>query len=139
MLIKEIFIMMIIKRLLSTFLAISILFTGSIQIVQAAMISAEQVAQSSVTTTGQQDREKIVSMLSRDDVQSQLVARGIDPTEAKLRVASLTDDEASSLATQLDKAPAGGIIGAILLVFFVLLLTDILGFTKIFPFTRSVR
>ena len=131
--------MMIIKRLLSALLAISILFTGSIQIVQAAMISAEQVAQSSVTTTSQQDREKIVSMLSRDDVQSQLVARGIDPTEAKLRVASLTDDEASSLATQLDKAPAGGIIGAILLVFFVLLLTDILGFTKIFPFTRSVR
>ncbi len=131
--------MMIIKRLLSALLAISILFTGSIQIVQAAMISAEQVAQSSVTTTSQQDREKIVSMLSRNDVQSQLIARGIDPTEAKLRVASLTDDEASSLATQLDKAPAGGIIGAILLVFFVLLLTDILGFTKIFPFTRSVR
>lgn len=131
--------MMIIKRFLSALLAISILFTSSIQIVQAAMISAEQVAQSSVTTTGQQDREKIVSMLSRDDVQSQLIARGIDPTEAKLRVASLTDDEASSLATQLDKAPAGGIIGAILLVFFVLLLTDILGFTKIFPFTRSVR
>lgn len=131
--------MIIIKRLLSALLAISILFTGSIQIVQAAMISAEQVAKSSVTTTSQQDREKIVSMLSRDDVQSQLVSRGIDPTQAKLRVASLTDDEASSLATQLDKAPAGGIIGAILLVFFVLLLTDILGFTKIFPFTRSVR
>lgn len=132
--------MMIIKRLLSALLATSILFTGSIQIVQAAMISAEQVAQSSVTATGEQDREKIVSMLSRNDVQSQLVARGIDPSEAKLRVASLTDDEASSLASQLDKAPAGGgIIGAIVLVFLVLLLTDILGFTKIFPFTRSVR
>jgi hypothetical protein len=40
----------------------------------------------------------------------------------------------------MDKAPAGGgIIGAIVLVFLVLLLTDILGFTKVFPFTRSVR
>ena len=131
--------MMIVKRFLSAFLATSILFTGSIQTVQAAMISTEQVAQSSITAKGAQDREKIVSMLSRDEVQSVLVARGIDPMEAKSRVAALTDDEAGSLATQLDKAPAGGIIGAILLVFFVLLLTDILGFTKIFPFTRSVR
>lgn len=131
--------MMIVKHSLSAFLATSILFTGSIQTVQAAMISTEQVAQSSITAKGAQDREKIVSMLSRDEVQSELVARGIDPMEAKSRVAALTDDEAGSLATQLDKAPAGGIIGAILLVFFVLLLTDILGFTKIFPFTRSVR
>ena len=43
------------------------------------------------------------------------------------------------LADQIDSAPAGGIIGAILLVFFVLLVTDILGLTKVFPFTRSVR
>lgn len=131
--------MMIVKRFLSAFLATSILFTGSIQAVQAAMISTEQVAESAITSRGDQDRAKIVSMLSRDEVQTELVARGIDPTEAKSRVAALTDDEASSLASQLDKAPAGGIIGAILLVFFVLLITDILGFTKVYPFTRSVR
>ncbi len=131
--------MMIVKRFLGAFLAVSILFTGSIQSLQAAMISTEQLSNSTSTAQSTQDREKIVSMLSRDDVQSQLVMRGIDPTEAKSRVAALTDDEASSLAAQLDKAPAGGIIGAILLVFFVLVLTDILGFTKIFPFTRSVR
>lgn len=131
--------MMIVKRFLSAFLATSILFTGSIQAVQAAMISTEQVAQSAITSKGDQDRAKIVSMLSRDEVQTELVARGIDPTEAKSRVAALTDDEASSLSSQLDKAPAGGIIGAILLVFFVLLITDILGFTKVYPFTRSVR
>lgn len=131
--------MMIVKRFLSAFLATSILFTGSIQAVQAAMISTEQVAASVITNQGDQDRAKIVSMLSRDEVQTELVARGIDPNEAKSRVAALTDDEANSLASQLDKAPAGGIIGAILLVFFVLLVTDILGFTKVYPFTRSVR
>lgn len=131
--------MMIVKRFLSAVLATSILFTGSIQAVQAAMISTEQVAESAITSKGDQDRANIVSMLSRDEVQSELVARGIDPTEAKSRVAALTDEEASSLSSQLDKAPAGGIIGAILLVFFVLLITDILGFTKVYPFTRSVR
>lgn len=131
--------MIMAKRFLSAFLAMSILFTGSIQTVQAAMIATEQVAESAITSNGQQDRAKIVDMLSREEVQSALVARGIDPMEATSRVAALSDDEANKLATQLDKAPAGGIIGAIVLVFLVLLLTDILGFTKIFPFTRSVR
>jgi hypothetical protein len=131
--------MKIVKRFLSAFLATSILFTGSIQAVQAAMISTEQVADSAFTVKSNQDREKILNMLSRDDIQSELVARGIDPMEAKSRVAALSDEEANQLATELDKAPAGGIIGAILLVFFVLLITDILGFTKIFNFTRSVR
>lgn len=131
--------MMIMKRCLSAVLVTSILFTGSIQAVQAAMIGTEQIAAPAITQKGEQDRAKIVDMLSRDEMQTELVARGIDPAEAKLRVAALTDDEANTLASQLDKAPAGGIIGAILLVFFVLLITDILGFTKVYPFTRSVR
>jgi hypothetical protein len=131
--------MIFVKRLFSAFLAASILFTGSIQTVQAAMISAEQVAESSITSQGNQDRTLIVAALSREDVQAALVARGIDPAQAQDRVAALTDEEASMVASQLDTAPAGGIIGAIVLIFLVLLLTDILGFTKIFPFTRSVR
>jgi hypothetical protein len=131
--------MIFVKRFFSAFLAASILFTGSIQTVQAAMISAEQVAESTVTNEGNQNRTLIVAALSREDVQAALIARGIDPAQAKDRVAALSDEEASMVASQLDTAPAGGIIGAIVLVFLVLLLTDILGFTKIFPFTRSVR
>ncbi|HVJ23762.1 MAG TPA: PA2779 family protein, partial [Burkholderiales bacterium] len=52
-----------------------------------------------------------------------------------------TDAEAAELAARIDDLPAGGIgiVGAILVVFLVLLLTDILGYTKIFPFTRSAR
>lgn len=127
------------KRFTSAFLAASILFTGYIQTVQATMISTEQVAQSAITAKGDQDRSLIFSTLSRDDVQSALVARGIDPAQAQSRVAALSDDEASSLASKLDNAPAGGIIGAIVLIFLVLLLTDILGFTKVYPFTRSIK
>ncbi len=131
--------MIFVKRFFSAFLAASILFTGFIQTAQATMISTEQVAQAAITAKGDQDRSQIVSALSREDVQSALVARGINPDEATSRVAALTDDEASSLASQLDNAPAGGIIGVIVLIFLVLLLTDILGFTKIYPFTRSIR
>ena len=127
------------KRFLTAFLAVSILFTGSIQTVQAAMITTEQVAGSTFSAAGNDDRSRIVAALSREEVQTALVARGIDPAQAQGRVAAMTDEEASVVASQLDTAPAGGIIGVIVLIFLVLLLTDILGFTKVYPFTRSVR
>lgn len=72
-------------------------------------------------------------------MRSQLEAYGVNPADVKARVAALTDAEAADLARNIDTAPAGGILGLILLVFLVLLITDILGLTKIFPFTRSVR
>lgn len=131
--------MIFVKRFFTAFLAASILFTGSIQTVQAAMISSEQVAEQAFASSAEQDRARILSVLSREDVQVALMERGIDPAQARDRVASLTDEEASAMASQIENAPAGGIIGAILLVFFVLLVTDILGLTKVFPFTRSVR
>jgi hypothetical protein len=44
------------------------------------------------------------------------------------------------VAAQIDAAPAGGdVLGVIIFIFVLLLVTDILGFTKIFPFTRSIR
>ena len=130
---------MIMKRLFSLFVAASILFTGNIQIAQAALVSSEQVAQSAGIAKAEQDRERIYAALAREDVRNELVKRGVDPLQVEQRVAALTDEEASAMAEQIEKAPAGGIIGAIVLIFLVLLLTDILGFTKVFPFTRSVR
>ena len=87
------------------------------------------------------DRARVLSVLERSDVQAQLQARGVSPADVKARVAALTDDEVAQLAGQIDAAPAGGtdVLGFILVVFIVLLITDILGFTKIFPFTKSVK
>ena len=130
---------MIMKRLFSLFVAASILFTGNIQIAQAALVSSEQVAQSAGIANAEQDRQRIYAALSREDVRNELVKRGVDPMQVEQRVAALTDEEASAMADQIEKAPAGGIIGAIVLIFLVLLVTDILGLTKVFPFTRSVR
>ena len=46
----------------------------------------------------------------------------------------------AQLAGRIDTLPAGGeILGAIVLIFLVLLLTDILGFTKVFPFTKPIK
>ena len=70
-----------------------------------------------------------------------LQARGVSVEAARERVAALTDAEAAHVAAQIDQAPAAGsdVLGIIFTIFIVLLITDILGFTKIFPFTRSIR
>ena len=78
----------------------------------------------------------------RSEVHKHLLAWGVNPEEAKARVDSLTDQEIDKIATQIDQLPAGGdalgtIVGAALLIFIVLLITDILGFTDVFPFVKS--
>jgi hypothetical protein len=67
----------------------------------------------------------------------------VNPEEAKARVDSLTDQEIAKIAARIDQLPAGGdglgvIVGAAVLIFLVLLLTDILGITDIFPFVKKV-
>ena len=129
--------MTLFKRLFSVLLAVCFANGVMIQTAQAALVSTEQVAR--VAATNASAHQRLNDMLARADVQAELERLGLSPDLAKERIAALTDSEAAALAQQIDSAPAGGIIGAILLVFFVLLVTDILGFTKVFPFTRSVR
>jgi hypothetical protein len=94
-----------------------------------------------VATDAALDHQRIAALLEREEVQEQLRARGVDPAEARARASALTDAEAAQLVSNIDEAPAGGvgIIGAVLIVFLVLLLTDILGYTKVFPFTKPAR
>jgi len=83
----------------------------------------------------------VLNILDREDVLVQLKAHGVSPADVKARVAAMTDDEVAQLAGQLDSLPAGSsdVLGFILVVFIILLITDILGFTHIFPFTKSVK
>lgn len=86
------------------------------------------------------ERERIAGLLERGEVRARLQALGVDPVDAKARVAALSDAEAAQLSAQLDELPAGGdLLGAAVLIFLVLLFTDIMGYTKVFPFTRSAR
>jgi len=87
-------------------------------------------------------QKRIHMFLDRSDVHHHLVAWGINPDEAKARVDSLTDAEIENIASRLGHLPAGGnavgtIVGAALIIFIVLLLTDILGFTDVFHFVRK--
>jgi len=127
------------KQTLAALLIVSTAHVGFVQTAQAAMIGTEQVAQASTARSANDARSQLNDAFARADVQARLQALGVDSRDARERVAALTDDEATRLAGEIDKAPAGGIIEVILFVFFVLLVTDILGFTKVFPFTRSIR
>lgn len=89
---------------------------------------------------GSAQRARVSAFLDREDVRAQLQARGVAAADVQERVAAMTDEEVAQIASQIDTLPAGGdVLGVLLTVFLVLLLTDILGFTKVFPFTRSIR
>lgn len=98
-----------------------------------------------IVTTDQvqaaRDRDKVRTFLDRAEVRAQLENLGVDANAARARVDALTDEEVSNLAARIDTLPAGGdsFLGILFAVFIILLVTDILGLTKVFPFTRSVR
>ncbi len=95
-----------------------------------------------VITANQADsaRQKLQRYLEREDVRAGLEQSGVAPAAAKARVDALSDDEVAAVAGKIDALPAGGdFIGALVFVFVLLLITDILGFTKVYSFTRPVR
>lgn len=130
------------RRCIATFVAACIGFGGLAQTAQAGgLISAEQVAASVGLRTPADHRARLLAALERADVAAALVAHGVSPEQARLRVAALTDAEAARLAAEIDQAPAGAseLIGTLVLVFVVLVFSDILGYTRIFPFIKPIR
>ena len=105
---------------------------------------AQLIGTSTVIASQQQvaSRDRINAFLGRHDVQQVMVQRGVDAAEAQKRVASLSDSELVKISQAMDQLPAGGdggvgtVIGAAVLIFLVLLITDIAGLTHVFPFVR---
>ena len=125
------------KQLFISFVIMTFTFVGFTQSVHAAMIGTEQAV---AAHTAQQHRERLAAALERPDVAAELERMGVAKGEAQARVAALSDAEVAAMAGRIDSLPAGGdILGAIVFVFVLLLVTDILGLTKVYPFTRSVR
>ena len=84
------------------------------------------------------DRARLNDTLARADVRAALVAHGVDPAVVQQRVASLTADEVQRMNAQMDQLPAGGdVLSVLLIVFLVLLFTDLMGWTSVFPFTNK--
>jgi hypothetical protein len=127
-------------RILARFLMLVMLGTSIAAPANAALVSTEQAAGAVASADASAERARIQDWLAREDVARQMQSYGVSTEEAQQRVAALTDEEARNLAGKLDELPAGGgILGVLFAVFIILLITDILGLTKVFPFTRSVR
>lgn len=105
--------------------------------VQAKMIGTAVVVEQEQVEL---QRSELKRLLARDDIKNQLVAWGVDPRDAQDRVDSLNAQEVELMSQRMEELPAGGgVLGAVVFVFLVLLVTDILGFTNIFPFVRGVN
>jgi hypothetical protein len=127
---------------ISVFIATMMLFiTIPLQPIFAAMITTDAAIDA---TKANESREHLKKILSREDVKKILIFQGIDPAEAKIRVDSLSYAELIAIAENIDNLPAGGdgigiIVGAALIVFLVLLFTDIMGYTDVFPFVKAKK
>lgn len=108
-----------------------LLITGSF----SAPVSAAVIETADALSMQARD-ERIADIqrnLSSQEVQQAMITMGVDPEQARARVASLNDAELAQLATQLETLPAGGdalaLIGA---VFVVLLILELVGVINIF-------
>lgn len=104
--------------------------------VGAALVGTAELAPAPASA----ERDRVRGFLQREDVRALLQQQGLDANAALNRVDAMTDAEVQTLASRLDTLPAGGdVLGILFATFVILLVTDILGFTKVFPFTRPVR
>lgn len=110
-------------------------------VAHASLIGSEAIV---AAETNAANRQVVDAFLQRQDVRDQLQTMGVSPSEAEARIAALSDAEVAKIAGTLPTDPAGEgalgvIIGVAIIVAIVLLITDILGFTHVYPFTRSMR
>jgi hypothetical protein len=125
------------RRIVAAALIVSITALALPQPAEAGMLST-------ATAIAGADRDRITHAVNRAEVRAQLQASGVNIADVNARIAALTDDEAARIARQIDSLPAGAdgvgaVVGLALLIFVVLLITDLLGVTKVFSFTRPIR
>jgi len=111
-----------------------------IRTAQAGMISTETVL---AAQANNQARAQVMDFFTQEDVRQVMINQGVAADEVAARVASLSNAEIMQIANELDQLPAGAslgtVVGAVLFVFVVLLITDILGYTKVFTFVQPIR
>jgi len=90
------------------------------------------------------DRSFLLSEIRKDDVRREIIAAGVDPAEAEARLRAMSDEEVALLVRQIEDGSAGGdavgsVVGALVTVFIILLVTDLLCLTNVFRFARCIR
>lgn len=112
----------------------------------ATMARAEMVTTDTAVAryAAQADRAFLLEEIQRDEVRAEIVAAGVDPAEAESRLMAMSDAEVAHLVSQIEDGSAGGdaigsIVGALVTVFIILLVTDLLCLTSVFSWVRCQR
>jgi hypothetical protein len=117
--------LLIIVPLLITFCIISVLTPGA----QATVIDTQTI----LNSPAESPKAEVQAFLAREEVREQMVALGVDPVDARGRIAALTDQELSLLQQHINDLPAGASALAVLgAVFLVLIVLELVGVTNVF-------
>jgi hypothetical protein len=105
----------------------------------AAMIGTEVL----LTPDRHQDRRDfLLDLVTHEEIQKVLAARGISPDEARARINSLSDDELDNILKNITDLPAGGdatgfavIVGVVLIILIVIVeyFSEVKMFPQLFP------
>ena len=111
---------------IARFLVVFMMTASVIAPAQAAMMGTESLAAPTATDARVALADKLVSL-------------GVERGEAENRVALLSNDQATQVLAQADELPAGaGALEVVALIFLILIITDLIGLTDIFPFIDKV-
>ena len=122
------------RNALAILTAFTLFFSG-IPAGFADVVDVEEVISAERT---EYEREQLLSYADSAEVQSQLLAMGVDPEVAKLRIARMTDAELAALNAHMQEMPAGGVVGAIVTVLVVIAFLDLLGVTDVYSFINPI-
>lgn len=118
------------KSTVAACVSAGMILLGTPSMSAAAMIGTETLASQSLRADTQ---ARVQTLLSREDVQQQLVGWGVDVEKAKSRANAMSDAELQRVAYALDQQPAGGdLIVLVGVVFVVLLILELVGVTNVF-------
>jgi hypothetical protein len=121
------------RKSIIAWVSVLLMFFTQIAPLQAAMLG-NQTLMTEIT------RADIIASLDDVKVQNLLVSNGVDPQAAKLRIQQLNDDELAQLQQEFQQLPSGaGGASTLLAIFVILLITDMIGATDIFPFVKKVE
>ena len=122
-------------KTLVRFLLVCFVMVSFQQAALAGMVSTTDLVEEQIV---QSEKQRLQQLFANGEVQSRLIALGVDPADAKQRLDNMTDEEVMAFASEMNEMEAGGsVVGALVFVFLVLLVTDLLGYTDVFPFVKK--
>lgn len=125
------------QRMTARLLAAIMMVTGLLSATaQAAMVSTQELVASEAQ---QMTRTQVLSILDKEEARNTLLNLGVNPAEVEARIDNMSAAELQAFSEQVSTMQAGGsVVGAVVLVFVILIVLDLLGTTNIFPAIKPI-